>query len=71
MLDSRLWEVAKVVFAAASTQVSVERDISHFAAVFAPHRHSISARNLENVMQVKLNEDLLPMAIDKKSDDES
>lgn len=61
--DARIWEIARVVHAAASTQVSVERDNSLFNLVFTSQRHSIGETNLENVLQVKLNDDMINKAI--------
>lgn len=61
--DVRLWEIARVVYAAASTQVSVERDNSLFNLVLTPHRNSIGGHNLENVLQVKLNDEMINKAI--------
>lgn len=61
--DPRLWEVARVVFTAASVQVSVERDNSNFGLIFTSLRHSIGEVNLENILQVRLNEPLIGPAI--------
>lgn len=61
--DSRLWEIARVVYTAASTQVTVERDNSHFGLIFTPQRHSIGEENHENILQIRLNPDLIAQAI--------
>lgn len=63
LVDPRLWDIARVVYTAASTQVSVERDNSHFNMVFTPHRYNIGEENLTNVLQVKLNDGIIDQAI--------
>lgn len=63
MRDERLWKLAKVVFAAASTQAAVERDFSAYNRVFTNLRNRLAGDTIENVLKVKLNKDLLEPAI--------
>ncbi|XP_055605384.1 uncharacterized protein LOC129753579 [Uranotaenia lowii] len=58
-----LAEVALAIMAVPATQVSVERSFSALALVLSPARTNLSAKNLENILLVKLNSELLKTII--------
>ncbi|XP_053692107.1 uncharacterized protein LOC128740574 [Sabethes cyaneus] len=53
-----LFEVAMVVLATPSNQVSVERAFSALALVLSPHRTGLGQDTLENILLIKLNRDI-------------
>lgn len=61
--DARLWKIAKVVFAAASTQAAVERDFSAYNRIFTNARNRLAGETIESVLKIKLNKDLVELAI--------
>lgn len=61
--DERLWRIARVVFAAASTQASNERDFSHFNNVYTALRNRLSGNSTDTILKIKLNRDLFPAAV--------
>lgn len=61
--DVRLWKIAKVVFAAASSEASVERDFSAYNQIFTNIRNRLGGDTIESVLKIRLNQDLLNMAI--------
>ena len=61
--DSRLWKIAKVVIAAASSQAAVERDFSAYNRIFTNERNRLSGDTIEGVLKIKLNKDLLESAV--------
>ncbi|XP_055610540.1 uncharacterized protein LOC129757363 [Uranotaenia lowii] len=58
-----LAEVALSIMSVPSTQVSVERSFSGLALVLSPARTNLTAKNLENILLVKLNSELLKTII--------
>lgn len=61
--DEQLWKIAKVVFAAAATQAEVEREFTQFNNVYTSLRNRLKGKNTDNILKIKLNQDLLPLAI--------
>lgn len=56
----RLYRLAKSVLSAPSTQVSVERLFSHFKNVLTDNRMRLGGGILQDIMILKMNDDLLP-----------
>ena len=61
--DPELWQLAKVVFGAASTQCSVERDFSQFNIIITKPRNRMKDENLENVLKIKANKGIFQRAL--------
>nr|XP_029736105.1 uncharacterized protein LOC115270908 [Aedes albopictus] len=61
--EERLWKLAKVVYAAASTQAAVERDFSAYNRIFTNLRNRLAGDTIEHVLKVKLNKDLIEPTI--------
>lgn len=58
-----LFEVAMVVLATPSNQVSVERAFSALALVLSPHRAGLGHEALENILLIKLNKDVFEQSL--------
>lgn len=58
-----LFNVAMVVLAAPSNQVSVERAFSALALVLSPQRTRLGPDTLENILLIKLNKDVFKQEI--------
>lgn len=61
--DVRLWKIAQVILAAASSQAAVERDFSAYNQIFTNLRNRLSGDTIESILKIKLNPDLLELAI--------
>lgn len=57
-LPPELLEMAKVLFAAACTEVSVERNFSALAFIYNKLRCNLSEENLSDILFVRLNKDI-------------
>jgi len=53
--NPELSQLAKVVFSAPATQVSVERLFSGLKFILSPYRSNIFSKNLENQLLVRTN----------------
>lgn len=57
--DSDMFKLCNVVLGAPSTQVSVERSFSALPVILAKKRFRLTPENLQNVLLIRLNQDLL------------
>lgn len=68
----QLYEVAKVIFAVPSTQVSVERAFSALGLVLTERRTRLSETSLSNILLIKLNiwlfDNIIPTLFDWEDD---
>lgn len=56
--DPELFQLASVIYGAASTQTSVERDFSALAFILNRYRCNLSDENLEDILFIRLNKTL-------------
>ncbi|XP_065076957.1 uncharacterized protein LOC135700392 [Ochlerotatus camptorhynchus] len=61
--DSEMWKLARVVFGAAATQCTVERDFSQFNIVLTKPRNRLKDQNLENVLKIRANKGMIQEAL--------
>lgn len=61
--DPEIWKLAKVVFGAAATQCTVERDFSQFNIVLTKPRNRIKDVNLENILKIRANKSMIQKAL--------
>lgn len=54
-----LYQLATIIYAIPPTQVTVERSFSAMAFIFNPKRAQLSQQMLENILTIKLNEELV------------
>lgn len=66
-----LFEVAAVIFAVPSTQVSVERAFSALALTLSDHRTSLGEQTLEDLLIVKLNLPVLDKILPELNDSDA
>lgn len=57
--DPQLYSISNVVLSSPATQVSVERSFSALPIILRKQRFCLSADNIQNILIVRLNEDLL------------
>lgn len=57
--EPELYKIVEVVLAVPATQVSVERSFSALALILTKHRSTMSAENLNDLLIIRLNNDLL------------
>lgn len=61
-IKPELYEIAKAVFAVASTEVSVERNFSALSFILNKYRCSLGDEMLEDILFVRLNKSLFEAA---------
>lgn len=60
-----IYILAKIIFAAAPTEVSVERCFSWLAFILNKYRYSLSDENLDTILFIRLNKKIFDDIVDQ------